>query len=223
MGDLTQRQLEELVVGKNPNPNAIFFEHAVLNVPKSKEEGRRCYEKKTYIKLSQTGVTDTISYQAQKADLAQYPDEYQYFLSNKQGVRKPGIDIIPNLDIAHLQELRDYGILTIPQLAEMNVVPPHLEYAHRAAKIFNKALQESSNGSIEEDIEEEGSSKETEDVLASDRQAHRPNVGRSTVPSSNGKEKVTGNARRNDTGGQEHLRESVNWGNIDNWSMKINV
>ena len=139
---LSQEKLEEMVVGKSENPNAVFFEHAELDVERSKAAGRRMYNKVVYIKLSQPGVTDSMSYPAKKEDIAKYSDEYAYFLQNKQGKRRPGIDIIPNLDIAHLQELRDYGILTIPQLAEMVTVPPHLEYAYKAAKVFNAAIEE---------------------------------------------------------------------------------
>jgi hypothetical protein len=144
MADFTQKQLEEMVVGKTSNPNVIFFEHAALNVPNSKQAGRRVYDTLVYIKLSQPGVDDNISYLAQKEDVTKYPDEYQYFLNNKGGRTAPGVEIIPGLDIAHLQELRDYGILTVAKLAEMEAVPPHLSYAHRAARVLNQAFEDMS-------------------------------------------------------------------------------
>ena len=218
MATFTQEQLEEMVVGKKLNPNAIFFEHALLNVERSKAAGRRVYDTKIFIKLSQPGMTDTISYEAQKADIEGYPDEYQYFLQNKQGTRAPGIEIIPNLDIAHLQELRDYGILTIPQLAEAVTLPQHLTYAHRAAQIFNKALQETANGRQEESISEES----TENVPTTDRQDNRIDVGRHALPASDRREEVH-TANGHETGGQAQRHNGVKPGISDNWSLEYRV
>lgn len=220
MADYTQRQLEEMVVGKNPNPRAVFFEQAVLNTARSKEAGRRLYDRMIYIRLSQPGVTDSISYQAQKQDLIDYADEYQYFLNNKQGIRKPGIDIIPNLDITHLQELRDYGILTIPQLADMEVVPPHLAYAHDAAKVFNQALKETSHveeESIEEDRQE---SRKAETLLTPDRPEHGHDDGRYDIPRSVRPEQVPRDSKGHGQGGQEQRNNPVGFVS-DNWSITM--
>lgn len=220
MANLSQRELEELVVGKSQNPNAIFFEHASLDVERSKTEKRRIYNTLVYLKLSHPGVTDSVSYQAQKEDLIKYKDEYEYFLNNKQGSQKPGVEIIPNLELAHLQELRDYGILNIVQLAEMEVIPHHLEYAHRAAKIFNKALQETSNGKIEEDRIEE---VQTEDVSADDRQQYQQDVRRPTVQASNdGEGQVRETAEGRSSGRRSHGRGNIVGNPIDNWSVGIN-
>lgn len=224
---LTQEKLEEMVVGKSANPRAIFFEHAKLNVPKSKAANHRVYDKLIYIKLTQPGVADSVSYEATKVDFKAYPEEYEYFLQNKQGERAPGVDIIPNLDIAHLQELRDMGLLTIPKLAEMEDVPPHLAYAHRAAKVFNQALQETSNGYKENEqkevrqIQNTGGSEEVLFVPAADRREHRDDVGRREVPESTEHLEDL----RSSEGDDENRRpqrgyNGVNWGN---WSVKINV
>jgi hypothetical protein len=226
----TQEKLEEMVVGKQPNPNAVFFEHATLNVQRSNAANRRLYDKKVYIKLSQAGVADSISYEAQQADIDAYPEEYQYFLQNRQGAREVGIEIIPNLDIAHLQELRDYGILTVTKLAQMEQVPHHLEYAHRAAKIFSKALQETRNGSIEEDnleenareeipsktIQNNGGSEEAIFMPTADRQQHSDDVGRPEVPASPRVRPEGG-----DTRGNEADRQPQRNNPIDNWSASF--
>ena len=220
MAELSQRKLEEMVVGREPNPNAIFYEHAALNVPKSKEAGRRIYDKKVYIKLSNNGIKDSMSYEAQKADIQQYPEEYQYFLSNKQGTRDLGIEIIPNLDIAHLQELRDYGILTIPKLAAMEVVPVHLEYARIAAKVFNKALEDTIDGNQEKSIEEsieEGSEGGIQAVPETDRSEHQNALGQRKFPSSDSSNEVSGNPAGNEEGGQVQRNNQVS----PNWSMSF--
>jgi len=215
MAELSQAVLEEMVEGKKPNPRAIFYEQAVLNIPESKAQKRRVYEKKVYIKLSQVGVQDSISYEAQQGDIRNYPEEYEYFLENKQGVRAPSIDIIPNLDIVHLQEMRDYGILTIPQLAGLEHVPEHLEYAHKAAKVLNQALQETNH--VEEEVqttvENTGGSEETRFMPAPDRHEHRPDVGRRVLPESHEDRSEGGSSERNGTGGrpQRNLSLTPNW------------
>lgn len=220
--DLTQRQLEEMVEGKKPRASAVFYEKAALDVAKSKAEGRRVYQKKVYIKVSQMGVTDSISYEAQPDDIRRYREEYEYFLQNKQGATEPGIEIIPNLDIAHLQELRDYGILTIPKLASTEVVPPHLEYAKQAAVTLNKALQESTNGNKEESEQKESGreSVSTQAVPAPDRQKHSPDVGRPEVPRGYGRDQVTGSPRGNDQGGRLQRDQGVI---SDNWSLEFTI
>jgi len=221
MADHTQAQLEEMIEGKSPNPRAIFFEHAALNVPKSKEAGRRIYDKQIFIKLTQVGVTDSVSYMAQKEDIANYTDEYAYFLKNRQGVRQPAIEIIPNLDIAHLQELRDMGLLTIPKLAEAEIVPPHLEYAHNAAKVFNKALEDTSHveeKSIEEVTEDR---TETKTLPQADRQQHGHDDGRSEVPRSVRPEQVTGTPKGDETGRRTQRHNGVAPLLDPNWSISI--
>jgi hypothetical protein len=226
--DYTQSQLEEMVVGKNPNPRAMFYEQAVLNVEKSKAANRRMYDKKIYIKLTQPGVRDSMSYEAQKNDIAEYRKEYDYFMQNRQGQKTPDISIIPNLDIAHLQELRDYGILTIPQLAAMEVVPPHLEYAFKAAKVFNKALQETSHAE-EESIEEtrteaeqagfQSRRAEASPLPPQDRPEHRTDVRRQEVPGGD-----SGGIRATDDPGRHAESRPIQRGYpiiSDNWSIEM--
>ena len=218
MTELSQAVLEEMVEGKKPNPRAIFYEQAVLNIPESKAQKRRVYEKKVYIKLSQVGVQDSISYEAQQGDIRNYPEEYEYFLENKQGVRAPSIDIIPNLDIVHLQEMRDYGILTIPQLAGLEHVPEHLEYAHRAAKVLNQALQETDH--VEEKPVEENPVEEAQQASslpAPDRREHRPDVGRRVLPESHEDRSEGGSSERNGTGGRPQRNISL----TPNWEIQV--
>ncbi len=235
MADLTQAQLEEMVVGKSQNPNVIFYEHATLNVPKSHEHGRRMYDTKVYIQLSQPGVADNISYLAQKADIEKYPDEYAYFMQNRGGKSEPGIEIIPNLDIAHLQELRDYGILTVSKLAEMETVPPHLEYAHRASKVLNQAFEEMNDGN-EEDSKEEGVEEDPRSEIEKAGFAER---GSRTVPETGGQKLVHDALRQpiptreevrareasegDDTGRQVQHDNPVDtvYNGFDNWRLEI--
>jgi len=163
--ELSQKQLEELDQGRPPDPQVVFFEKAKLNHEKSEAAGRRIYDKVVYLKATHPGVTDWVPYMATKADIANYPEEYAYFMRNKQGDRVPGIEIIPGLDLIHMQELLDMGIVNINQLAGALTVPQHLEYAHRGAKIIQSALQESLNGNrIEENHSKETHSEETRDV-----------------------------------------------------------
>jgi len=227
--EYTQKELETMVVGESPNPRAIFFEQACLNVPKSHEAGHRIYDKKIYIKLSQIGLSDSVSYEATKEDIGGYPDEYAYFLKNRQGVRSPTIDIIPNLDIAHFQELRDMGLLTIPQLAEVEIVPRHLEYAHRAAKVFNQALEDTRHdhqensieeGHIEEGSLEEGSTSErARDVLTADRLNNSLDVGRPPLPEGDSHREDSAGSQRHETSRPIQRHNGVNWGS--NWDMEF--
>jgi len=190
MPELTQAQLEELVVGKTAPPRAVFFEQATLDPARSKAEGRRVYNKNVYIKLTAPGTTDWQSYIAQKSDIREYADEYAFFMQNRQGERLPGIEIIPGLDIIHKQELIDYGISNIYQLANAELVPAHLEYAKRAALTLCKAMEDLKHANQEESIEESGEIARAREELP---QASRPNnIGNqrrfepSGVQSSNG-------------------------------------
>jgi hypothetical protein len=203
MAELSQAALEELVEGKPQTPRAVFYEKAALQVAESKLAGHRCYRTMVYVKLMQSGVTDNISYPARKKDIDDFPEEYQYFLGNRQGsTRAVLIDIIPNLNIANKQELVDLGLSTIDRLADSVSVPPHLEHIRQSAKVFQSVLQEQLNVSIEEDSIEERSEassfegerkaisrnpttfRETEEagnVSASHRQGNDHDVRRSSV------------------------------------------
>jgi len=142
MAELSQEQLEELVVGKPEKPRAVFYEQAVLNHSKSKVERRRIYDRCVFIKMVAPGTTDWQPYIAQQKDFRDYPEEYAYFLGNKQGERIPSVEIIPGLDIVHKQELLDTGFINIKQLAEAINIPEHLEYARRAAAVLVRSLEE---------------------------------------------------------------------------------
>ncbi|GAJ15112.1 unnamed protein product, partial [marine sediment metagenome] len=178
--DLSQRQLEEMVEGKPQNPNVMFYEQATLDHVASKEAGHRVYRKAVFIKVTQPGVTDWTAYKAQPQDLRSYPEEYEFFLNNKQGDQVPGVEIIPNLDIAHLQELRDMGLTTIPRLADSKIVPPHLEYARHSAIAINAVLQEQSNGEEESNQE----SEETDNLPQADRPVNPVSISRPGVQAS---------------------------------------
>ena len=151
--ELSQQKLEQMVNGSPQLPNVIFYEQAILDHSASEAAKHRIYVKTVFVKITQPGVTDWVSYKAQKEDIAKYPEEYDYFMNHKQGKRVPGIEIIPNLDIAHLQELIDMGLSKIPKLAETLTVPSHLEYARQAAVTINAVLQETEHAQ-EESIEE---------------------------------------------------------------------
>jgi hypothetical protein len=210
--DHTQQQLEEMVVGKPARANAVFYEHAVLNVPASKQAGRRMYDTKLYVILQHAGVKDSVSFEATQKEIESYPDEYQHFINSRQGDKAPGVEIIPNLDIAHLQELRDMQLRTIPQLAAAEIVPQHLEYARHAAVIFKAALEQAN--ADEKESHEEESPRKTENVFAEDRQEHRGDVRRPEVPRSNGHGEIREAAKGNGASGRPHRGDSVNWGSV---------
>jgi hypothetical protein len=185
---LSQKELEVLVEGKQEIARATFYEKAKLDVSGSKEVGHRVYRTATYIKLHQPGITDNISYVAQPHDIAEYPEEYEHFLSHRQGTQTGVmIDIIPGLTITHKQELIDMGLSTIESLAAANTVPPHLEYAKVSATALNLVLQEQDNGNIEEIHNEEihnEKTHETKTVHEAHRQSNDSDVGQCIVPGS---------------------------------------
>lgn len=218
--ELTNEELERLVVGEQPKARAVFYEQAVLNVQESKRQGRRVYDKKIYIQLRAPGVRDNASYEAQKADIIEFHKEYQDFLRSREDAKLPGIEIIPNLDLAHLQELRDYGILTIKKLAESNV-PSHLEYAKQSAIVLNKAFEEQSNAE-KESSEEAGSESRAEgpgNVHEIRGREHADHVGRPPVEES-GRREAGRVAEGHDASGREHHRQGLT---TDDWSVEFKL
>jgi hypothetical protein len=182
---LSQKELEVLVEGKSEIARATFYEKAKLDVGQSKLEGKRVYHTATYIKLHQPGITDNISYVAQPHDIAEYPEEYEYFLSHRQGTQTGVlIDIIPGLNITDRQELIDMGLSTIERLAEAETVPQHLQYAKVSAGAFNVVLKEQSNGDNKEEDSKEESTIETENVHEARRPGNDSDVGQPVIPSS---------------------------------------
>jgi hypothetical protein len=221
--DYTNQQLEEMVVGKPERANAVFFEKAALNIEKSKEAGRRIYDPTVYVKMTQPGVTDSIAYKATEHDIAAYPEEYAYFMQNRQGTKRSvSVEIIPGLELVHIQELIDYGLSTIEQLATAEVVPAHLEYAKQAAIQLNYVLQEQSHAQQEESIKEDPEERReilTEALPPSDRPEHATGVRRREVPPSQG----SGNDQAPEgvrPGGQEQRRpRGLN--PVDNWKVDM--
>jgi hypothetical protein len=225
--DLTQAQLEMLVNGAPQLPNVIFYEKAALDRDASDKAHKRIYAKVVYIKITQPGLTDWAAYKAQKEDFAKFPEEYEYFLNNKQGAREPGVEIIPGLDIAHLQELIDMGLATIPKLAAVLQVPPHLEYAKQAAMTISNVLQEAKHAQEKTQSEapaggrnDHGSrpgqeSQHPEVLSPADRQDHPVDVGQSGLPPGDGV------GKGENTGGVHESRR--NYGGqdlVDNWKVE---
>ena len=199
--DLSQNQLEELVVGKNQIPSVVFYEKAQLNVEESKKENRRIYQTLVYIQEKQAGVTDWTPQIAKPHHFKTYPDEYQDFLNSKSGVKSPSLDIIPNITPAELQEFLDLGVTSIKQLAEAEVVPPHLSHVQKSAMILESVLTEQNN--VHKESHEESSEAtrsipesratqssyesyggETKDVPAPDRQDNAGDIGQCRIPDS---------------------------------------
>jgi hypothetical protein len=183
MAQLSEADLIRMVDGTPADPYVMFFDEAELDRAASEAAGRRIYQKATYIKVMAPGVTDFTSYRAQPEDIAKYRIEYERYKQTSQGIRPPGVDIIPNLDITHLMELRDMGLDTIPALAATEMVPPHLEYARDFAIAINKVLKEKSNGTIQHGAQspgrdDRGISPDVRDVHPAGGQDHPDVVGR---------------------------------------------
>lgn len=162
--ELSQKQLEEMVVGKPGSPTVSFFDKPVLDRAKSEEAGRRVYRDQLMVKKTQPGVADWVAEYAQPADILRYAEEYDRYKNTRKGTTSPSIDVLPNIEPTHKQELIDYGLGTIDLLVSADVLPDHLKQAQDAAKIIYSALKEANHGGQEEGIEEEIS--EAEDVLA---------------------------------------------------------
>lgn len=229
MAELTQEKLEEMVVGKKHPADAVFYEKAALNVEKSRESGRRIYDKVVYIKKTQPGVTDWIASRAKKADIKRYPEEYEYFLNNKQGDREVPVNIIPGLDIAHLQELIDRGITTIPQLAKEWDIPDHLAYAQKAAIVFNDIIEETRNGKEEDTSKGEGNPEGFAGVIneatqkasngsPSDRQDNGLHERQPGIPASSGEQDHAA-GKGLQAGGQFDYSKGLN----ANYSIEVNI
>ena len=213
MPELTEKQLEELVVGKPSRNNATFFEHARLDVPASKQAGRRVYVNTVYIREQPIGVKDSVSRRATEADKKKFAEEWDFFQRNRQGAkRSPKIDIIPNLKLEHMQELIDIGLPTIEMLASAEMVPPHLEYARKSAITLHAVLQQEQSNAEEESIEEiREEVRSAEEGATPDRQQDTDAVLRRAVPRSQGDDGgEAGEGHGQDRRPQHHLSE-VNW------------
>jgi hypothetical protein len=180
--ELSQDQLEEMVVGKPSDPNVVFYDQAILNVTRSKAAGKRMYDNCCFMKETQHGVDDWTPIVARKEHYKKHPEEYKYYLSNRQGIRSPSVNIIPNISPAEIQELIDFGLSTIKLLASATIVPSHLEHIQQSAKTIQSVLTETKDGNQEKSNKE--SSIKTEVLLAPDRQDNCRNVGQPAVPAS---------------------------------------
>ncbi len=228
--EYTQKQLEEMVVGKPSRPRALFFEKAALNVAESKAQGRRVYDRKVYVRKMQPGVRDSISYLAQKADIVEFRAEYEEFLRNRQGAQTTvSISVIPNLDLSHMQELVDMGLGTVQALAESEVVPKHLEYARQSAIALDAVLKEQRHGKEEsnQEIHKHGTGLEG-NPEAEVRSANEvPAVGgqehlhreRQHEPAASRVDGDAEDSRRLRPGRQEHHRPQE----LDNWSVTFQL
>ena len=116
-----------MVQGEEENPNVQFYEQSKMNPEQSKAAGKRVYQTRLMIKKTQPGLDDFAAYVAQPADIAEWPDEHQYYLNTKEDVGSPLIDILPGLGMDVIQELRDYGLTTITKLCAAKTLPVHLQ------------------------------------------------------------------------------------------------
>ena len=215
MAELSEKKLEEMVVGKPQKNNATFFEHARLDVTASKQAGRRMYKNTVYIQETSPGVRDSVSRVATAEDKRRFPEEWDFFERNRQGSnRSPKVDIIPALKLEHMQELIDMGLPTVKILAETEMVPAHLEYARKAAITLHQVLQEQYNAQ-EESSNEESS---TEEGASPDRREHSNPVGQRVVSRSEDRRGKVGEG--SEAGGREHHRQ----GQVtDNWSVTFQI
>jgi hypothetical protein len=229
MAELSQKQLEEIVEGKPEKARATFYEKAALDVGESKKHGYRVYRPTVYVKLIQAGITDNISYTAKAEDLELYAEEYAYFLSNRQGVKRSVmIDIIPKLDIIHMQELIDMGLSTIERLAGAEAVPPHLEYARQSAITLNGVLKEQANVQ-QENVQQEKHIEEAvfeeipvpaKNVHEAHRQDHQNDVRQPSIQKGDGRGRDS-DSQRVRPGRQEHNRQGVTLPS-NNWNVSFN-
>lgn len=170
--DYTNAELERMVLGPVQDPNCVFYEQSKMDPDASKKAGRRIYRTVLMVKYTQPGVTDWAPQRAQKADIQNNREAYEYFLHNKADIGAPSIDIIPGITAAQKQELIDYGMHTITQLVAANTVPHHLQHvqdsARRINEVFKHEQQTNEEGVVEEDDNKEGASH-AQNVPAPDR------------------------------------------------------
>jgi hypothetical protein len=156
--EYTNAELERMVLGKVEEPNVVFYEQSKMDPDLSRDAGKRVYKTVLMVKYTQPGVTDWAPARAQKEDIKAHPVEYQQFLATKDDVGAPLIDIIPGVSQDELQELRDYGLLTITKLCQAKTLPPHLQHVQASARRINEVLKherESNQENHREEVREE--------------------------------------------------------------------
>jgi hypothetical protein len=221
--EYTQKQLEEMVQGKPIDPTIEFYEQAVLNVAKSKEQGKRVYRNTIMIMRRIPGVKDYVASEAKEADFARWPDEFTAYQAQVLMRRSPGLEVIPGISNIERQELIDRGYSTIAKLTEGTAVPAHLVHIQKVAARIHQAIQaeEIHHGSEEERNQEESIEESRPDIVPqAHRQEHNPDVGEHHVqevqPGRSGEP-----AEGNPPGRQEHRGQHPAVSPIDNWKVDL--
>lgn len=160
--EYSQRQLERMVVGAIEDPNCVFYEQSKMIPELSREAKRRIYKTVLMVKYTQPGVTDWAPQRAQKADIENNQEAYNYFLETKGDIGAPSIEIIPGIDPGELQELIDYGLLTITKLCEANTLPAHLLHVQASARRINEVFKNEQQANKEGDDQETTESSDHE-------------------------------------------------------------
>ena len=203
--DYTNKQLEEMVVGKPIDPTIEFYEQALLDVEESKAQGRRIYSNVLMIKRQVPGVTDYVAQRATPEDVRRWPSEYQAFKMGVQARKSPGLEVLHGISNVERQELIDRGYSTVERLAAATDVPGHLVHLQPPAQRIHAAImaEEQNNAQQEEDNQQKARSPE--EVLAEHRLDHGRDVGRPEVPRVQGQPRE---AREGPvTGGRKHRRQ----------------
>jgi hypothetical protein len=226
-----------MVDGEKPDPHCQFYEQSKLDVDASKAAGRRIYSTVLMVKYTQPGVTDWAPQRAQRADIEQNQDAYNYFLTTKADVGSPSITILPGIRPDECQELIDYGILTITKLCQANTLPKHLQHLQASARRLNEVLKYERKNNEEVHTKEAGAIQ-AEVVPAPDRQVNAVDERRCDVPGGlipqvgtiadgsreggrlNGGEGRTGSQDEDHQAGREKSEEVARWDN-PNWSLSI--
>lgn len=160
--ELSQAQLEEMVVGKPIDPTVQFYEQAILDVDASKKAGRRIYMDRVMIKRQVPGVTDYVAQRATAQDIKRWPREYQAFQEGIQRRKSPGLEILHGINNSEKQELIDRGFSTIELLANAELLPDHLQHLQpKARRIHMAIMAEESTNDREEDRKEEDRKEES--------------------------------------------------------------
>jgi hypothetical protein len=219
--EYTQKQLEEMVVGKPIDPTIEFYEQAILNIAESKEQGKRVYRNTIMIMRRIPGVKDYVASEAKEADFARWPDEFIAYQAQVLMRRSPGLEVIPGISNIERQELVDRGYSTLAKLTEGTSVPAHLVHIQRIAARIHQAIQAEEIHHGEEESEEESIEESRPEIVPeAHRREHNSDVGQRAVqglqPGRSGEP-----PRGNDAGRQEHRDQRPKVSPIDNWKVDL--
>lgn len=207
--ELSQKQLEEMVVGKPIDPTIRFYEKAVIDVEASQAAGRRIYNNILMIERRIPGVTDYVPSRAKSHDIRRYPAEYAAYQNTVQRKKSPEVAVIPGISNVEAQELIDRGLGTVERLATSTDVPDHLGHLVQMARRIHEAIkaEEQSNAHEEENQQEDRREEVSAEAVPSpDRQHHGPHVGQREVPPVPGDPREAGEgvrSRRRDDSGKD--------------------